>query len=132
MGIGALFLTSISTGIITQEELGWVTRNQLDFSRCELATALKLGQLIDSGQLQLGSRPWILSIEHFNDLHLISMTTSSLISNQDLFKDRQFLLTGLILSSSLLLVLTGIDFHYQYLHNPAVHIFFQSKGIFLF
>ena len=60
MAIGALFLTSISTGIITQEELGWVTRNQLDFSRCELATALKLGQLIDSGQLQLGSRPWIL------------------------------------------------------------------------
>ena len=56
MGIGALFLTSISTGIITQEELGWVTRNQLDFSRSELATALKLGQLIDSGQLQLGSR----------------------------------------------------------------------------
>ena len=57
MGIGALFLTSISTGIITQEELGWVTRNQLDFSRCEQVTALKLGQLIDSGQLQLGSRP---------------------------------------------------------------------------
>ena len=57
MGIGALFLTSISTGIITQEELSWVTRNQLDFSRCELATSLKLGQLIDSGQLQLGSRP---------------------------------------------------------------------------
>ena len=132
MGIGALFLTSISTGIITQEELGWITRNQLAFSRCELATALKLGQLIDSGQLQLGSRPWILSIEHFNDLYLISMTTSSLISNQDLFKDRQFLLTGLFLSSLLLLVLIGIEFHYQYLHNPAVHIFFQSKGIFLF
>ena len=101
MGIGALFLTSISTGIITQEELGWVTRNQLDFSSYELAKALKLGQLIDSGQLQLGSRPWILSIEHFNDFYLISMTTSSLISNQDLFKDRQFLLTGLFLSSSL-------------------------------
>ena len=57
MGIGALFLTSISTGIITQDELVWITRNQLDFSRCELATALKLDQLIDSGQLQLGSRP---------------------------------------------------------------------------
>ena len=53
MGIGALFLTSISTGIITQEELGWVTRNQLDFSRCEIPPALKMGQLIDSGQLQL-------------------------------------------------------------------------------
>tara|TARA_B100000029_G_C16821536_1_gene684347 strand:+ start:350 stop:523 length:174 start_codon:yes stop_codon:yes gene_type:complete len=56
MGIGELFLSSLSTGIITQEELGWVTRNQLNFSRCEQATALKLGQLIDSGQLQLGCR----------------------------------------------------------------------------
>ena len=53
MGIGKLFLTSISTGIITQEELGWVATNQLDFSRCEHVTALKLGQLIDSDQLEI-------------------------------------------------------------------------------
>ena len=52
MGIGALFLTSISTGIITQDELGWIARNQLNFSRCEQATALRLGKLIDSNQLQ--------------------------------------------------------------------------------
>ena len=56
MGIGKLFLTSISTGIITQEELGWVTSNKLNFSRCEQATALKLGHLVDSGQLQIGCR----------------------------------------------------------------------------
>jgi len=29
-------------------------------------------------------------------------------------------------------VMTGLEFHYQYLHNPAFHIFFQSQGIFLF
>jgi len=56
MGIGALFLTSISTGIITQDELGWIARNQLKFSKCEQTTALKIGQLMDSGQLQLGCR----------------------------------------------------------------------------
>ena len=56
MGIGQLFLTSILTGIISQDELEWVARNQLNFSRCEQATALKLGQLVDSGQLQLGCR----------------------------------------------------------------------------
>ncbi|WP_320676212.1 hypothetical protein [Prochlorococcus sp. MIT 1300] len=56
MGLGKLFLTSISTGIITQDELVWVTRNQLNFSRCEQAKAIKLGQLIDSGELQLGCR----------------------------------------------------------------------------
>ena len=29
-------------------------------------------------------------------------------------------------------VMAGLDFHYQYLHTPAVHMFFQSQGIFLF
>ena len=29
-------------------------------------------------------------------------------------------------------VMTGLEFHHQYLHNPAFHIFFQSQGIFLF
>ena len=57
MGIGKLFLTSLSTGIITQDEMGWVANNQLNFSRYEQATALRLGQLVDSGQLQLGCRP---------------------------------------------------------------------------
>lgn len=56
MGIGKLFLISISSGIITQGELGWVTRNQLTFSKCELDTALKLGHLLDSGEVQLGCR----------------------------------------------------------------------------
>ena len=56
MGIGTLFLASISTGIITQDELVWLTRNQSNFSRCEKATALKLDQLLDSGELQLGCR----------------------------------------------------------------------------
>jgi hypothetical protein len=27
---------------------------------------------------------------------------------------------------------TAIEFHNQYLHNPAVHMFFQNQGIFLF
>ena len=26
----------------------------------------------------------------------------------------------------------AVEFRNQYLHNPAVHIFFQSKGLFLF
>ena len=56
MWIGKLFLTSISSGIITQDELGWIARNQLTFSKCEQATALKLGHLIDAGQLHLGCR----------------------------------------------------------------------------
>ena len=56
MGIGKLFLTSISSGIVTHEELRWVTINQLNFSRCEQATALKLGHLLDLGHVHLGCR----------------------------------------------------------------------------
>ncbi len=56
MGIGKLFLTSISSGVITQEDLKWIANNQLNFSRCEKTTASRLGQLVDSGQIQLGCR----------------------------------------------------------------------------
>ncbi len=56
MGIGKLFLASISSGIVTQEELTWVAINQLKFTRCEQATAERLGQLVDSGYIQLGCR----------------------------------------------------------------------------
>ncbi len=56
MGIGKLFLTSISSGVITLDELKWIAKNQLSFSRCEQATALRIGHLMDLGQLNLGCR----------------------------------------------------------------------------
>ena len=56
MGIGKLFLTSLTTVIITTDELAWVAANQINFSKCEFATAIKLVQLVDSGILKLGCR----------------------------------------------------------------------------
>jgi len=56
MEIGKLFLASIASGIITLDELQWITNNQLTFSRCEQAAAIRLGDLLDSGQLNLGCR----------------------------------------------------------------------------
>ena len=56
MNIGLLFLESISTGVITSEEMNWVTLNQPRFSRVEEATALKLGRLLDRGLIQIGCR----------------------------------------------------------------------------
>mgnify|MGYP007063512043 CR=1 FL=1 len=56
MKVGKLFLEVISTGVISDHEMVWLTINQLDFSRCEQATSLKLGRLIDSGQISLGCR----------------------------------------------------------------------------
>tara|TARA_Y100001978_G_C23529441_1_gene354208 strand:- start:405 stop:587 length:183 start_codon:yes stop_codon:yes gene_type:complete len=56
MNLGLLFLQSISTGVITSDEMNWVTSNQPNFSRVEEAAALKLGRLLDRGFIQIGCR----------------------------------------------------------------------------
>ncbi len=56
MKLGLLFLESISTGVITSDEMNWVTSNQPHFSRVEEATALKLGRLLDRGLIHIGCR----------------------------------------------------------------------------
>jgi len=56
INLGLLFLESISSGVITSEEIDWVTSNQPHFSRVEEATALKLDRLSDRGLIQIGCR----------------------------------------------------------------------------
>ena len=56
MNLGFLYLESISTGVITSDEMNWVTSNRSCFSRVEEATALKLGRLLDRGLIQIGCR----------------------------------------------------------------------------
>ena len=56
MEIGALFLTSNSTGIITFSELDWITTNQSNFTRLEESLAIKLGRMLDEGSVNIGCR----------------------------------------------------------------------------
>lgn len=56
MTLGELFLEAMSTGVITQKEMDWLTAQQANFSRTEEATAIRLGRLIDEGNIQLGCR----------------------------------------------------------------------------
>jgi hypothetical protein len=56
MTVGPLFLESLSSGVITPWELSWLTHQQGSFSRLEEATALRLGRLLDQGEIQLGCR----------------------------------------------------------------------------
>ena len=56
MNLGLLFLESLSSGVITSEELDWVTNHQREFSRTEAATAIRLGRLLDGGTIHLGCR----------------------------------------------------------------------------
>ena len=61
MEIGALFLKSNSTGIITFSELDWITTHQSNFTRLEESIAIKLGRMLDAGSINIGCRlkSWI-------------------------------------------------------------------------
>ncbi len=56
MNLGLLFLETITTGVITIEEMDWVANHQRDFSRTEKAAAQRLGRLLDGGRIHLGCR----------------------------------------------------------------------------
>ena len=56
MTLGELFLEAMSSGVITNGEMTWITNQQAQFSRTEEAVALRLGRLIDEGSIQLGCR----------------------------------------------------------------------------
>ena len=56
MSLGSLYLKINLTGIITLSELDWVTKQQFNFSRVEEALAIKLGRLLDSGDINIGCR----------------------------------------------------------------------------
>ena len=56
MLVGEVFLETMATGIITQQEIDWLTTHQAGFGREEAAMALKIGRLLDEGHLQIGCR----------------------------------------------------------------------------
>ena len=56
MTVGEVFLHSLSSGVITETEMQWLTTQQATFNRQEEATALRLGRLLDAGELNLGCR----------------------------------------------------------------------------
>ena len=56
MKLGELFLEAMSTGVITNGEMAWVTARQDQFTRTEEAVAQRLGRLIDEGTIPLGCR----------------------------------------------------------------------------
>ena len=54
--LGEVFLATMATGIITQDEIDWLTLGQSKFNREEEAKALRLGRLLDEGVIQIGCR----------------------------------------------------------------------------
>ena len=56
MTVGEVFLESLSSGVITEREISWVASHQAAFARHEEALAIRLGRLMDEGQINLGCR----------------------------------------------------------------------------
>ena len=56
MNLGLLFLKVNTIGVITLAELDWITNNQSEFSRLDMALVIKIGRLMDSGDLEIDSR----------------------------------------------------------------------------
>ena len=56
MNLGLLFLKVNTTGVITLSELDWITNNQSEFSRLDMALVLKIGRLMDKGTIELDCR----------------------------------------------------------------------------
>ena len=55
MTVGEIFLESLSTGVITEHEVNRLASHQTSFDRPEEAAAIRLGRLMDQGQINLGS-----------------------------------------------------------------------------
>ena len=56
MNLGMIFLKGNITGVITLSELNWITNNQSDFSRLDMALVLKIGRLMDEGIIEVDCR----------------------------------------------------------------------------
>ena len=56
MNLGLLFLKVNTIGVITLAELDWITYNQSDFSRLDMALVIRIGRLMDSGFIEIDSR----------------------------------------------------------------------------
>ena len=56
MNLGLLFLKVNTIGVLTLAELDWITNNQSEFSRLDMALVIKIGRLMDSGVVEIDSR----------------------------------------------------------------------------
>ena len=68
MTVGEVVLESLTTGVITEAEVGWLASHQESFSRAEEAAAIRLGRLMDDGEVNLGCYCSSISSQGFNPI----------------------------------------------------------------
>ena len=53
MDLGLIFLKANILGLITLQELDWITENEHKFSRLDMSLVIKLGRLMDEGIVEI-------------------------------------------------------------------------------
>tara|TARA_Y100001968_G_scaffold224227_1_gene206871 strand:+ start:240 stop:419 length:180 start_codon:yes stop_codon:yes gene_type:complete len=53
MNLGIIFLKANILGLITLNELDWITHNQYKFSRLDMSLVIRLGRLMDEGIIEM-------------------------------------------------------------------------------
>ena len=56
MNLGMIFLKVNVLGYITLQELDWISENEKNFSRVDMALVIKLGRLMDKGLIEIDCR----------------------------------------------------------------------------
>ena len=56
MNLGLIFLKINTLGLINVSELDWITNHQSEFSRLDMALVIKIGRLMDSGEVEIDNR----------------------------------------------------------------------------
>tara|TARA_B100001121_G_scaffold41658_1_gene35653 strand:+ start:529 stop:708 length:180 start_codon:yes stop_codon:yes gene_type:complete len=56
MNLGIIFLKANVLGAITLSELDWITENEINFSRIDMALVIRLGRLMDEGLIEIDCR----------------------------------------------------------------------------
>ena len=56
MNLGMIFLKVNVLGYITLQELDWISENENNFSRVDMALIIKLGRLMDEGLIEIDCR----------------------------------------------------------------------------
>ena len=56
MNLGIIFLKANVLGAITLGELDWITENENNFSRLDMAIVIRLGRLMDEGLIEIDCR----------------------------------------------------------------------------
>ena len=56
MNLGLIFLKVNVLGYITLQELDWISENENNFSRVDMALVIKLGRLMDEGLIEIDCR----------------------------------------------------------------------------